>query len=47
VVGGKVRKYYTITDPGREALAEARLKIGELVGEVLDDTDATVQRERP
>lgn len=47
VVGGKVRKYYTITDPGREALAEARLKIAELVGEVLDDTDATVQRQRP
>ena len=47
VVGGKVRKYYTITDLGREALAEARLKIGELVGEVLDDPDSTHERERP
>jgi DNA-binding PadR family transcriptional regulator len=36
VVGGKVRKYYTITDPGRLALAEARVKIAELVDEVLD-----------
>jgi DNA-binding PadR family transcriptional regulator len=37
VVGGKVRKYYTITDAGRLALAEARLKIAELVDEVLED----------
>ncbi|WP_243269994.1 PadR family transcriptional regulator [Thermanaerosceptrum fracticalcis] len=35
VVDGKVRKYYSITDKGREALAEARLKIKELVSEVL------------
>jgi PadR family transcriptional regulator, regulatory protein PadR len=35
VVGGKVRKYYSITDDGRQALAEARQKIGELVDEVL------------
>lgn len=45
VVTGKVRKYYTITDLGRQALGEARLKIGELVGEVLDDPDSTSQRE--
>jgi PadR family transcriptional regulator, regulatory protein PadR len=36
VVRGKVRKYYTITDAGAEALAEAREKIGELVDEVVD-----------
>ena len=36
VVGGKVRKYYTITDAGRQALAEARQQIGELVDEVLE-----------
>ena len=36
VVGGKVRKYYSITDRGRQALGEARQKIGELVSEVLD-----------
>lgn len=35
VVGGKVRKYYTITEAGREALSEARQQIGELVDEVL------------
>jgi PadR family transcriptional regulator, regulatory protein PadR len=36
VVGGKVRKYYAITDEGRQALAEARRKIAELVDEVLE-----------
>ncbi|HLF71268.1 MAG TPA: PadR family transcriptional regulator [Dehalococcoidia bacterium] len=35
-VEGKVRKYYTITDTGRAALAEARARIRELVGEVLE-----------
>jgi DNA-binding PadR family transcriptional regulator len=35
VVGGKVRKYYAITDPGRRALEETRAQIGELVAEVL------------
>ena len=35
VIGGKVRKYYTITNRGHEALTEARQKIGELVHEVL------------
>ena len=37
VVGGKVRKYYAITDAGRLALAEARVKIAELVDEVLEN----------
>ena len=36
VVGGKVRKYYTITDAGYQALEEARPKIRELVDEVLE-----------
>jgi PadR family transcriptional regulator PadR len=36
VVGGKVRKYYAITDAGRLTLAEARVKIAELVAEVLE-----------
>ena len=36
VVKGKVRKYYDITDDGRGALAEARTKIAELAGEVLE-----------
>ena len=36
VVGGKVRKYYAITEVGRLALAEAQVKIAELVDEVLE-----------
>ena len=36
-VGGRVRKYYAITDHGLVALDEARRKIGELVDEVLLD----------
>ena len=36
VVGGRVRKYYTITEKGQEALAQARPKIKELMHEVLD-----------
>jgi DNA-binding PadR family transcriptional regulator len=36
LVNGKVRKYYRITQEGRRALVEARTKIGELVGEVLE-----------
>ena len=35
VVHGKVRKYYRITPLGRQALAEVRVKIAELVAEVL------------
>ena len=47
VVGGKVRKYYTITDPGRLALAEARVKIAELVDEVLEGHGPGHLREPP
>lgn len=36
IVGGKVRKYYSITPLGLQVLEEARPKIRELVGEVLD-----------
>lgn len=35
VVRGKVRKYYGITQAGKAALEEVRVKIRELVGEVL------------
>ena len=35
VIDGRVRKYYAITEEGRQALAEARTQIGELVDEVL------------
>ena len=36
VVDGKVRKYYKITDPGRELLRQASGKIGALVDEVME-----------
>jgi DNA-binding PadR family transcriptional regulator len=40
VVGGKVRKYYHITEMGRQALALVRPKVRELVGEVLAERPA-------
>jgi len=40
VVGGKVRKYYVLTRRGGQALSDARGKIGELVGEVLETDNA-------
>ena len=36
VVGGKVRRYYAITEAGQQALAEIRPKIVELVEEVVE-----------
>ncbi len=36
VVGGRVRKYYAATEVGRQALADVREQIRELVGEVID-----------
>ncbi len=46
VVGGKVRKYYTITPLGRRALKEARLKALELVNEIAGDSVAARPRKR-
>ena len=43
VVDGKTRKYYVITRDGAGALADAREKIGELVGEVLAPTAKTAR----
>jgi DNA-binding PadR family transcriptional regulator len=40
VMGGKVRKYYRITETGQRALALLRPKVRELVGEVLEDRQA-------
>jgi len=37
VVKGKVRKYYTATKKGVRALEQARVKIHELVQEVIDE----------
>ncbi|HLH21781.1 MAG TPA: PadR family transcriptional regulator [Chloroflexota bacterium] len=39
VVGGKVRKYYTVTEAGRAALEQALPKIRELVAEVVEGHD--------
>ena len=36
IVGGKVRKYYSLTGEGQQALDEAKGKIRELVEEVLE-----------
>jgi PadR family transcriptional regulator len=47
VVDGRVRKYYTITDEGSAALREAKLKIAELVHEVLEEEDQVRLPELP
>jgi PadR family transcriptional regulator PadR len=39
VVQGKVRRYYHLTPQGVVALAEAREKVSELAGEIIDKTD--------
>jgi len=44
VVDGKVRKYYTITDPGRELLRQASGKIGALVDEIMEPDAARPTR---
>ena len=36
-VHGKIRKYYRITPKGRKALKESRLKIQELIDEVIEE----------
>ena len=43
-VNGKLRKYYRITDSGREALARLRPKVRELVEEVLPSGAALEER---
>ena len=47
VVEGRVRKYYTITDEGSAALQEAKLKIAELVHEVLEEEEEVRLSELP
>lgn len=37
VVEGKVRRYYQLTPQGSAALAEARQKVAELTGEIMDE----------
>jgi PadR family transcriptional regulator PadR len=38
VIEGKVRRYYRLTPQGAAALAEARQKVAELAGEIMDET---------
>jgi PadR family transcriptional regulator PadR len=38
VVAGKVRRYYRLTPQGAAALVEARQKVAELAGEIMDET---------
>lgn len=47
VVGGKVRKYYSITKAGRVALGQSRRQIIELVQEVLEPGQGRARRPRP
>jgi DNA-binding PadR family transcriptional regulator len=48
VVNGKVRKYYVLTRRGGQALGDARSKIAELVGEVLEpDVARKIKPGRP
>lgn len=37
VVGGKMRRYYRITRPGRKVLEDLKVKVRELTDEVLED----------
>jgi DNA-binding PadR family transcriptional regulator len=46
-VNGKVRKYYRITDAGRELLARLRPKIRELLHEVLHEDPMAPPRPLP
>lgn len=43
LVSGKVRRYYTITDEGRDMLVRARAQIRELTGEVMESGTAEAE----
>ena len=45
LVEGRVRKYYTATEEGLRVLEEAKPKIRELVGEVLEGAEDSVRTE--
>jgi DNA-binding PadR family transcriptional regulator len=47
LVGGRIRKYYSISRAGLRALALARTQIRELVEEVLEDRGPSRVRVRP
>ena len=43
VVAGRQRRYYAITPAGREALSEARARLKELVDEMLDVKNGSME----
>lgn len=43
VTAGRQRRYYAITPAGKAALAEARTRLQELVGEVLESQNQTLE----
>lgn len=43
-IQGKIRKYYRITEDGRNALALLRPKVRELVGEALEESTDSGKR---
>jgi DNA-binding PadR family transcriptional regulator len=47
VVNGKIRKYYSVTPKGVQALQQLRPQIRELVREVLAGDDSTSHEEKP
>lgn len=47
VVKGKRRKNYRITRKGRQILKEARQKVRELVGEIVEDQDKMAAARKP
>ena len=46
-VSGKLRRYYVATAAGRQVLADAKSRIGELVSEVLGDGPDAARRRPP
>lgn len=46
VVDGKQRKYYQATDAGRKVLIDARRKLRELIGEIVEEEDDSFQELR-
>lgn len=47
VVEGKRRKNYRITDKGRKVMKDARNKVRELVGELVEDRDGMAGGKKP
>lgn len=46
IVNGKRRRYYRATPAGRRVLVQARHKLAELIGEIIEDQDKGFQKVR-